>query len=170
MPSPSRWLITHLSALYICTSRCHRSAMCAASNYNDRDNRDRTAWRHGKSESTPSLTKVFRRRTSHLNFFAKITSVPMSFRFCADGVAVLASACITKTLWTSTAASASARAWSLRGDRQSGIQVSGISNSSYCVNHRDPMGSPPPVDVCFGSKANIAACPHHVRFTPESQA
>jgi len=60
-----------------------------ASNYNDRDNRDRTAWRHGKSESTPSLTKVFRRRTGHVNFFAKITSVPMSFRFCADGVAVL---------------------------------------------------------------------------------
>ena len=60
-----------------------------ASNYNDRDNRDRTACRHGKSESTPSLTKVFRRRTSHLNFFAKITSAPMSFHFCADGVAAL---------------------------------------------------------------------------------
>ena len=27
----------------------------------------------------------------------------------------------TRTLWTSTAASASARAWWLRGDRQSGI-------------------------------------------------
>jgi len=49
----------------------------------------KTAWRHGKSESTPSLTKVFRRRTSRLNFFAKITSAPMSFHFCADGVAVL---------------------------------------------------------------------------------
>ena len=48
-----------------------------------------TAWRHGKSESTPSLTNVFRRRTSRLNFFARITSAPMSFRFCADGVAVL---------------------------------------------------------------------------------
>src|SRR5262249_27746320 len=48
-----------------------------------------TAWRHGKSESTPSLTKVFRLRTSHLNFFAKITSAPMSFHFCADGIAVL---------------------------------------------------------------------------------
>jgi hypothetical protein len=47
-----------------------------------------TAWRHGKSESTPSLTEVFRQRTSHLNFFAKITSAPMSFHFCADGVAV----------------------------------------------------------------------------------
>jgi hypothetical protein len=42
-------------------------------------------WRHGKSESTPSLTNVFRRRTSRLNFFARITS----FRFCADGEAVL---------------------------------------------------------------------------------
>jgi len=62
--------------------------MCAhVPNYNDRDTRDR--WRHGKSESAPSLTKVFRRRTSHLNFFAKITSAPMSFHFCADGVAVL---------------------------------------------------------------------------------
>src|SRR5215472_16979314 len=48
-----------------------------------------TAWRHGKSESAPSLTEVFRRRTSHLNFFAKITSAPTSFHFCADGVAVL---------------------------------------------------------------------------------
>ena len=57
-----------------------------ASNYNVRDNRD--AWRHGKSGSTPSLTKVFRRRTSRLNFFAKITSAPMSFHFCADGVSV----------------------------------------------------------------------------------
>jgi hypothetical protein len=37
-----------------------------------------TAWRHGKSESKPSLTKVFRRRTSRLNFFARITSAPMS--------------------------------------------------------------------------------------------
>ena len=57
-----------------------------ASNYNDRI--IETAWRHGKSESAPLLTKVFRRRTSHLNFFAKITSAPMSFHFCADGVAV----------------------------------------------------------------------------------
>ena len=57
-----------------------------ASNYNVRDNRD--AWRHGKSGSTPSLTKVFRRRTSRLNFFSKITSAPMSFHFCADGVSV----------------------------------------------------------------------------------
>jgi len=57
-----------------------------ASNYNDRI--IETAWRHGKSESTPLLTKVFRRRTSHLNFFAKITSAPMSFHFYADGVAV----------------------------------------------------------------------------------
>ena len=48
-----------------------------------------TAWRHGKSESTLLLTKGFRRRTSRLNFFARITSAPMSFRFCADGVAVL---------------------------------------------------------------------------------
>ena len=48
-----------------------------------------TAWRHGKSESTPSLAKVFRRRNSRLSFFAKITSAPMSFHFCADGVAVL---------------------------------------------------------------------------------
>ena len=37
----------------------------------------------------PSLTKVFRRRTSRLKFFARITSAPMSFHFCADGVAVL---------------------------------------------------------------------------------
>ena len=36
-----------------------------------------------------SLTKVFRRRTSRLKFFARITSAPMSFHFCADGVAVL---------------------------------------------------------------------------------
>ena len=37
----------------------------------------------------PSLTNVFRRRTSRLNFFARIMSAPMSFRFCADGVPVL---------------------------------------------------------------------------------
>src|ERR1700745_3348744 len=48
-----------------------------------------TAWRHGKSESTPLLTKGFRRRTSRLNFFARITSAPMSYRFYVGGVVVL---------------------------------------------------------------------------------
>src|SRR6516164_270980 len=85
MPSPPRWLITHLSALYKHVAMPSQRHVCA-SNYNVRDNRD--AWRHGKSGSTPSLTKVFRRRTSRLNFFSKITSAPMSFHFCADGVAV----------------------------------------------------------------------------------
>src|SRR6516165_883113 len=60
----------------------------------------------------------------------------------ADSCRTAASACITKTSWTSTAASASARAWWLRGDRQSAIQVSGISNSSYWVNRYDPMVFP----------------------------
>jgi len=37
-----------------------------------------TAWRHGKRESTPSLTNVFRQRTGPLNFFARITSAPIA--------------------------------------------------------------------------------------------
>jgi hypothetical protein len=49
----------------------------------------KTAWRHGKNESTPSLTKVCPRRTSRLNFFARITSALISSHFCADGVAIL---------------------------------------------------------------------------------
>jgi hypothetical protein len=48
-----------------------------------------TAWRLGKSESPPSLTNVIHRQTSRLNFFARITSAPMSFHFCADGLAAL---------------------------------------------------------------------------------
>src|SRR6516162_4641020 len=59
----------------------------------------------------------------------------------ADSCRTAASACTTQTLWTSIAASASARAWWLRGDRQSGIRVSGISNSFYGVNHY-PMAFP----------------------------
>src|ERR1043166_6012109 len=51
-----------------------------------------SAWRHGKSESPPSLNNVIRRQTSQLNFFARITSAPMSFRFCADGPAALGTA------------------------------------------------------------------------------
>src|ERR1700722_1313076 len=46
------------------------------------------AWRHGKSESVPSLMKACRRRTSPLSSCARITSAPMSYRSCADGRAV----------------------------------------------------------------------------------
>ena len=45
MPSPSLWLITHLS--YISTSRCHRIAMHLIITIGMIE----TAWRHGKSES-----------------------------------------------------------------------------------------------------------------------
>src|SRR6516225_1379642 len=51
----------------------------------------------------------------------------------ADSCRTAASACITKILWISTAASASVRAWWLQGDRQSGIQVSGINNSDFLI-------------------------------------
>src|SRR6516164_11248692 len=103
--------------------------MCAhVSNYNDRDTRDR--WRHGKSESAPSLTKVFRRRTSHLNFFAKITSAPMSFRFCADGVPVLG------TVWIPAAQSKrrSSAGACVDGNwtRTLGCCVGGIMTFDYC--------------------------------------
>jgi hypothetical protein len=86
--------ITHSSALYKHVAMPLQRHVCA-SNYNDWI--IGTVWRHGKRESTPSLTKVFRRRTSHSNFFARITSAPMSFHFCADGVAVLGTACIPAT-------------------------------------------------------------------------
>ena len=74
--------MTHPSALY---KHAGRIGACI---HNDTGIIE-TAWRHGKSESTPSLTNVFRRRTNRLNFFARITSARMSFRFCANGVAVL---------------------------------------------------------------------------------
>jgi len=47
------------------------------------------------------------------------------------------------------------------------FQVSGINASRFifCVNR---WLSRPPVDVRFGSKADISACPCHVRFTPKS--
>ena len=45
------------------------------------------------------------------------STVPMRRARSVDSCRTAASACITKTLWTSTAASASARAWWLRGDR-----------------------------------------------------
>ena len=80
MPLCHRWLIAHLAALYAIAAPYVRIEFITIGII-------KTAWRHGKT--TPSLTKVFRQRTSRLNFFARITSVPMSFRFCADGVAVL---------------------------------------------------------------------------------
>src|SRR6516164_6643270 len=49
------------------------------------------------------------------------STAPMRRARSVDSCRTAASACITKTLWTSTAALASARAWWLRGDRQFGI-------------------------------------------------
>src|SRR5215831_3039768 len=86
MPLGPRCLMTHLSALYRHAGRYAPAFLTTGI--------IETAWRHGKSESTPLLTKGFRRRSSRLNFFARITSAPMSYRFYVDGVAVVGTAWI----------------------------------------------------------------------------
>ena len=72
---------------YISTSRCHRSAICAHQIHEDGDNRDRMATRQERIDAFTHQRVP--PADSRLNFFARITSARMSFRFCADGVAML---------------------------------------------------------------------------------